>query len=280
MKKFLFSALFFGALSLFLNNSALAQTHKLVSKWKTDSVLKVPESVLYDGVDHILFFSNIGGAPDGKNGKGSIGKLGLDGKIIKLEWVSGLNGPKGLGKFNNTLYAADVDELVVIDIPSSKVTKRIPVEGAQFLNDVTVDSKGVVYVSDTKTGKVHRVEDGKVSTYAEDIKGANGVLAVGTDLYVLGSGNLWKISADKKTTKIAEGMDESTDGVEKVKDNEFLVSCWNGIIYYVKGDGSKETLLDMRSEKINTADIGYDANNRIVYVPTFFKKSVAAYELK
>jgi len=280
MKKFLPAFLFFGFLFFLHNNSVRAQGHKLVKKWQTDSVLKVPESVLYDGAGQILFFSNIGGAPDGKNGKGSIGKLGLDGKVAKLEWVAGLNGPKGLGKFKNTLFAADVDELVVIDIPSSKVIKRIPVEGAQFLNDVTVDAKGVVYISDTKTGKVHRVEDGKVSTYAENIKGANGVLALGTDLYVLGSGILWKIGADKKTIKIADGMDESTDGIEKVKDNEFLVSCWNGIIYYVKSDGSKETLLDTRTEKINTADIGYDAKNRIVYVPTFFKKSVVAYELK
>lgn len=280
MKNFFLTALFFVSLLLLRNNSIRAQAHQLNKKWQTDSVLKVPESVLYDGANHILFFSNIGGAPDGKNGKGSIGKLGLDGKLDKLEWVSGLNGPKGLGKYQNTLYAADVDELVLIDIPSAKIIKHIPVEGAQFLNDVTVDAKGVVYVSDTRTGKVHRVENGNVTTYAEDIKGANGVLAVGTDLYVLGSGNLWKISADKKTTKIADGMDESTDGIEKVQDNEFLVSCWNGIIYYVKGDGSKEILLDTRNDKINTADIGYDAKNRVVYVPTFFKKSVAAYELK
>jgi hypothetical protein len=75
-------------------------------------------------------------------------------------------------------------------------------------------------------------------------------------------------------------MDASTDGIERVKENEYVVSCWSGIIYYVKSDGSKQELLDTRSQKINSADIGYDKTNRIVYVPTFFKNSVVAYELK
>ena len=77
-----------------------------------------------------------------------------------------------------------------------------------------------------------------------------------------------------------DGLDASTDGVEKVTGNDFLVSCWNGIIYYISADGSKQVLLDTREQKSNTADIGYDSKNRMVYVPTFFKNSVAAYELK
>jgi hypothetical protein len=39
-------------------------------------------------------------------------------------------------------------------------------------------------------------------------------------------------------------------------------------------------LLDTRQEKVNSADIGFDAAKRIVYVPTFYKNTVAAYELK
>jgi hypothetical protein len=39
-------------------------------------------------------------------------------------------------------------------------------------------------------------------------------------------------------------------------------------------------LLDTREQKVNSADIGYDAKNKIVYVPTFFRNSVVAYQLK
>ncbi|MNC92886.1 hypothetical protein D3C83_93970 [compost metagenome] len=75
-------------------------------------------------------------------------------------------------------------------------------------------------------------------------------------------------------------MEGGVDGVENVEGNDFIVSCWAGVIHYIKGDGTRETLLDSREQKINTADIGYDAKKRIVYVPTFFKNSVVAYELK
>ena len=52
------------------------------------------------------------------------------------------------------------------------------------------------------------------------------------------------------------------------------------MIWYVKGDGSKEKLLDTKDQKINSADIGYDAKNKIVYVPTFWKNGIVAYQLK
>jgi len=75
-------------------------------------------------------------------------------------------------------------------------------------------------------------------------------------------------------------MDESTDGVEQTTDGDFIVSCWNGIVYYVKQNGIKETLFDTRPQKISSADIGYDAQKKIIYVPTFFGKSIVAYQLK
>jgi hypothetical protein len=51
-------------------------------------------------------------------------------------------------------------------------------------------------------------------------------------------------------------------------------------VYYVKANGSKEVLLDTRDQGMNSADIGYDSENRILYVPTFYKNSVFAYQLK
>ena len=71
--------------------------HSLVKKWETDSTLKIPESVLFDGGNQVLYASNIGTRPDAKDGSGSIGKIGLDGKIISVDWVAGLNAPKGMG---------------------------------------------------------------------------------------------------------------------------------------------------------------------------------------
>jgi len=53
------------------------------------------------------------------------------------------------------------------------------VEGAVFLNDVTIDNMGVVYVSDMRTGKVHFVTDSKAKTLLEKLEGVMDCLQVG-----------------------------------------------------------------------------------------------------
>jgi hypothetical protein len=105
------------------------------------------------------------------------------------------------------------------------------------------------------------------------------VLAHGDDFYVADSGALIKFGKNKQRTTVVEGMDASTDGIEHVQGDEFIVSCWAGAVYHVKGS-EKHQLLDTRPQKINSADIGYDARGKIVYVPTFFANTVVAYELK
>ncbi|MBK9681198.1 MAG: hypothetical protein IPO69_20475 [Saprospiraceae bacterium] len=90
----------------------------------------MPESVLFDANNQVLYVSNIEGTePWGADGKGSIGQLGLDGKIINAEWVKGLQAPKGMGIFNGKLYVADLKEVVTIDIASGKIENRFKVPG-------------------------------------------------------------------------------------------------------------------------------------------------------
>lgn len=267
------------AFALFLSVTINAQ-HSLEPLWKTDSLLKTPESVLFSGPDKVLYVSIINGDPVAKDGNGSIGKVGLDGKIINAEWVKGLDAPKGLGLYRNTLYAADLNNVAVIDAKKAAVIQKIEVKGSGMLNDITVDRNGIIYVSDSQDGKIFRIENGKPALFLENIKGVNGLYSYGPDLYILADGKLLKTNEGKKLTKLADGFDPSTDGLEMVKEKEFLVSCWSGIVYYVKTDGSNQVLLDTRDKKINSADIGYNPQERIVYVPTFNRKSVNAYKLK
>lgn len=277
MKKY-----FFTIILLFILVSSQAQ-HQLVKLWETDSTLKVPESVFFDGKNKVLYVTNIDGKePWGKDGKGSVGKIELDGKIIAVDWVTGLNAPKGMGLFKNRLYVADLTELVVIDIVKGEIIERIAVKDAVGLNDVSVDENGIVYVSDSKGRKVYAIENKNqiVLLDSSKLKGPNGVLKHKGILYVLDAGTMYRMEKDKSLTKIAEGMEGGTDGIEHVTANEFIVSTWGGVVYYVNAGGTKQVLLDGREQKINSADIGYDAAKRIVYVPTFWRNSVVAYELK
>ena len=276
MKKFILSAAAF----LFLVPLMYGQ-RQLVQLWKTDSVFKVPESVLYDKAGKLLYVSNIDGTdPWGKDGKGSVGKLGLDGKVIAAEWVTGLHSPKGMGLYKGILYVADQQEVVMIDVKQSKIVNRIQVEGASGLNDISIDQKGIIYVTDSRGKKLYRIENSKPSLYLDTLQGPNGVLAHDGKLLIVDNGALYRVESNKSLTKLADGMEGGTDGIEHTGNGEYLVSCWAGVIYHVKGEGRKEVLLDTREAKSNTADIGYDADKKIVYVPTFWRNTVVAYQLK
>lgn len=259
------------------------QAQKLELKWKTDTVLRVPESVLYDAERKILYVANIDGAPDGKDGVGFISKVNPNGKIENLKWATGLDAPKGMGVYKGKLYVADISRVDVIDIASGKTTDKIEIEGAKFLNDITVDKNGKVFVSDTGTGKIFTLNGNKAELYFEsaEFKGINGLLAEGNDIYIVdfANGNNYVLGADKKLKKIGLSS-QGADGVVALAKGAHLVSSWHGEVYYVNASGEAKKLLDTKDKKINAADIEYDAKTKTLFVPTFFANSVMAYELK
>jgi hypothetical protein len=266
--------------SIGLSIHAQEKTHQLEKIWQTDSVVSVPESVLIDAKQKILFISEIGGGNASAFDKnGGVGKIGLDGKNLKTNWVAGLHSPKGLGRMGNELYVADLNELVVIDIKNAKIIKKYPVEGAGMLNDVTISDKGVVYFSDSRTKKIHQIINGQLSTFMENIPGVNGLKVIGNDLYILGGKRFFKVDANKKETDIAL-LPQGGDGIEPIGNGDFLASSWGGYIFYVTKDGKVETLLDSHDPRVNTADFDYDQKNKILYVPSFYNKIITAYRLK
>jgi hypothetical protein len=255
--------------------SAQAQ-HSLKKIWETDTVLAVPESVLHTKT--VLYTSLINGEPWVKDGKGSIGKVSLTGKIINANWITGLNAPKGMAIKGDILYVADMDELIAINISGNKIDHRIKVTGSENLNDVSIDSKGAIYITDSKQGNVYKVINNVSSLAYEGIRGANGVKAIGDKVYIAGNG-LYVSEGGGKPTKLTD-LPHGGDGIEPIGNGDFLVTEWAGYFYYVKADGTKQLLLDTHaSPTYKTADIGYDPVTHTVYVPTFSAKSIVAYKL-
>ena len=256
----------------------------LTPLWSSDTTLKVPESVLLDVKNQRLYVSNIDGTgPWDKDGKGSISLLTLSGKILNPSWVKGLNAPKGMALYKDFLLVADVDSVVIIDYIKAQILKKVYVEGATGLNDITTDKSGNMYVSDSRNKKIFYIDASKleVANYLiEGLESPNGVLYVDKTLYIVDAGKFYKVDKDKNKTLISEGFDGGSDGIEQVDENTFLISCWVGTIWLAKLNGEKKMLLDTRIDKINAADIGYDSKNKIVYVPTFWKNNVMAYQLK
>src|SRR5215212_6878866 len=131
--------------------------------WETPAQFKTPESVIYEPNENVLFVSSIDGAPDGKDKQGFISKVSpLNGSIIELNWVTSLDAPKGMAVVNNTnnslLYVSDITDLVEVDVNSGKIINRYNAPGSGFLNDVASDNQGHVYVSDTVTNTIYRLD--------------------------------------------------------------------------------------------------------------------------
>jgi hypothetical protein len=269
---------------MLLGLTGLTNAQKLTQLWKTDTLLRVPESVLYNEKGKMLYVSNIDGKPDEKDGKGFISQVTLDGKIAKLEWVTGLHAPKGMGMQGNTLYVADITRVAIIDITSGKILNTIEIDGAQFLNDITIDEKGNVYVSDSATGKIHKISSGNTTVFFEspnDFKGPNGLLATKEGLYITDfpTGDFFKLTWDKKLKKIGVTA-AGGDGIVETGKDHFIVSSWHGEIHSITAAGVVQKLLDTKDQKANSADIAYNGKAKVMYVPTFFKNSVVAYALK
>lgn len=273
-----FKSLFLLSFSLAL---PVAATPKLELLWHTKD-LRVPESVLLGSAasQSTLFVSEIEGQGNAADGQGGIALLNVDGSIRQHNWLRGLNAPKGLASFAGKLYVADLTELVVIDIATAKILEKISAPDAVFLNDVAVDPKGQVYVSDTRKNRLYRLQQNKLSPWLENVEAANGLTFVGDQLFIAAGDKLFTANEQGKLTIVAQGFAERADGVEHVGNGDFIVSCWAGLVYYVHADGKLDLLLDNRPNKLNTADIGWDIAKQILYVPTFLGNSVQAYQLK
>ena len=257
----------------------ISNAQRLEKVWQTTCDLKTPESVLYDQESDVIYVSNIDGDPSQKDGNGFISILNSDGSVKNLQWVKNLDAPKGLAIFKGKLYVADIDKLVEIDIEKGSIIAKYDAPGAVFLNDVTACMNGMIFVSDTRTAKIHVLNEGKFTVWMEGIplETPNGLMAEKGKLLV-GDNNIYEIDIQtKKITKLIEDAG-GVDGLEKNNDGDFVFSNWPGKIFIHK-NGKTIKLLDTTAQELNTADIDYDLKHDLVLVPTFFDNHIIAYKI-
>lgn len=244
-------------------------TKKLAGFETPESVLVAPGGKIY--VSEIAEF--------GKDGDGKISII-EGGKRNVL--ATGMDDPKGLAYSKGALYVADKTRILKVDKNGQwKVfvaAEAFP-EKPQFLNDLTVDKAGNLYVSDSgdlkgKGGAVYRIApDGKVSTLVsatEDkrILAPNGLLPDGSESLLMVdfvSGELYRITLKTgRMTRIAEGFGGG-DGIARDSKGTLWISDWkNGRLFTLKKDGE----LKLVKEGFKAAaDIEIAADGKTVLVP-------------
>jgi sugar lactone lactonase YvrE len=265
-------------------NPEATQRFSLKKMWETDTLLRTPESVLYEPNENLLYVSNIYGNGAIKDGNGFISKVSLDGKITNKQWVTGLNAPKGMGISGNKLFVTDIDRLVMYDLASGAMLKSYPVAEPVYLNDITVAENGAIYISDNRNDKIYILQRDSLQLFMEGeaLQRPNGLYAEKNRL-VVGSGKnntLQFIDLEtKKITQVADSLG-ACDGVVPADKGNYFVSDWNGRVFWVSSKGEKRLLLDTTAAKINSADIEYIPSKKLLLVPTFNKNTVVAYRIR
>jgi outer membrane protein assembly factor BamB len=280
MKKLLFTILFLLSITILFSQETFI-SDKLEKIWETSDVLKICESVCYDAEMDVLFVSCINGNPTTKNGSGYIAQVSLEGEVLNEKWVSGLDAPKGMGIFNGKLYVTDIDNLVEIDISTAKIEKRFPVEGAKFLNDVTIDPKGIVYFSDMSTNLIHKLTEDNIEVFLDDpeISKPNGVLYENGDIVIGTKNGIFAIRiSDGKMWHIIKNTG-GIDGLKSDGNGSYIISDWKGKIQTVSTEDKPIVLLNTTEAGINAADIEYIKKLNLLLVPTFGANRVTAYKL-
>ncbi|MEP3388975.1 MAG: hypothetical protein ABJO02_12350 [Reichenbachiella sp.] len=256
----------------------------LTKVWETDSTLQTPESIIYDESRGVLYVSNINAVPPtAKDNDGYISIISTEGEIIEREWVTEISAPKGMGILDSSLFVTNIDEIIEIDIPSGVIIARYPIEGAAFLNDISVTKEAEVYISDTGTNTIHVLNNGDVRTWLNDttLVGPNGLLHQGSHLMVASyfGDEFSRIDINTKMTEVLSDSIPGGDGIVAFGEHYF-VSNWNGEVHFVDNFGNRTLILDTKAEGLNAADICYLPEKNLLLVPTFFGNTVAGYEVK
>jgi sugar lactone lactonase YvrE len=161
-----------------------------------------------------------------------------------------MDDPKGLIFIGKSLYVTDKNRVLKVEpdgkwsvFGSAMAFPQTPI----FLNDITSDESGNLYVSDSGNlksgGAIFKISKDKKITLVlnentPEILAPNGLWIAKNDLYEVdfSSGILYKINLKTKSiSKIAEGLGGG-DGLVKFGDNFFISDWKNGKIYKVQGN--------------------------------------------
>lgn len=252
-----------------------------------------PESVVFDPARQEYYVSNMGTFGQGATpGDGFISRVSAEGKILELQWVTGLSDPKGLALAGDRLYVGDDPGLAEIDLAAGRlVAWHAPADGKGDFNDCTADAAGNIYVCSGRLATVFRLHAGKLEPWYPLDKtktgGINGLKAE-ADRLLLGGWSmrgadgreqLGHISfvayADKQLGRLGTEPVCHVDGLESDGHGGYTVTDWlMGDVLHVTADGKTSPLLSLGK---GTADHTYRADQRLLLIPQMLEHKLRAY---
>jgi hypothetical protein len=247
-----------------------------------------PEAVRYDAGQDVYFVANFNGDASG-DANGFISRVTADGTIDSLRFMTGteefpLHGPRGMYITADTLWAADADgvhgfnRLTGEQVRFIDFTNFVP----GFLNDITRDEDGILYVTDTGNSVLYQIENGVPSVRVNSLPSPpNGVATDSSGMIVLApwGGDLVFYALDDESSGVTEYAAAKSggnfDGIEFIDGYLLASSQADSSLHAIKGD---EDHIFIHTPG-RGADIGIDTQRRRVAVPYIALNRVDIWEL-
>ena len=259
------------------------------------SSFDTPESMQVDPETGAYYISNINGDPLAKDGNGYISKVTANGNTVIQKFIGGkpddplLNAPKGLVVIGKDIFVTDIDVIKALDKETGKLTATIDLRPwkVKFLNDLTMDPSGYLYVSDMLTNRIFKVDPKKnydVKLYSDSpaLGGPNGLVINprSRNLMVVtwDSGQLLEIDPAGHIHVLKRGL-KGLDGIDYDQDGNLYVSSFEkGEIYRIPLYG-RGPLSVFMSGLISPSDISCDRKNNELLVPSFKGNTINTFPL-
>ncbi len=232
-----------------------------------------PESIVYDQKSDRYFISN-------KTGN-TIVQLTADHKLAAFV-SNDLNGPKGLLIVGDTLISVNNTTVQGFLLSDASRVFNIPIEGAVFMNDVTTDGKGNLYVSDTAAGKLYQIslKTSEYSTLVDSLVSPNGLLydSKRDAILICNWGKNAKIqSFDLSTSTLTDLVTtelSNLDGLARGAAGNIYVSSWGSNAVYRFDASFKNSPVLVSEGHRGPADIFIIKDKQSLCIPNFNSNTV------
>ena len=236
--------------------------------WGKEAALSQVESICFDSAHDLYYVSN--GKAYQPGVEGFISRFSAQGDVLETHWIDSLQRPTGMAVKGDTLFVADVDRLLAIDIEKGKIVQSypspIPNSG---LNDVAISEAGDIYLSASFIHAIMKREGDSLVLWMQDEK----MLEYANGLYI-SDGNLWvagmqlsqvELETQKmKKVELPEGV-QDFDGIYVGPNHElFLSTVENSALWFTDSRGGAKKLIDGQEHYLG--DFHYEARGKL-FIP-------------
>ncbi len=256
----------------------------LVTNTFAQNLLNNPEGVVYDLSDNSYLISNYG-----------------DGKIIKIDSLGqqsifneDCNSLAGMHLVGDTLFALDYQGdnpgLVALSLSTADTLFTLYIEGMDYLNDITSDSSGNLYITDSFANKIFKVrmENLNYSVFVDSgLNSPDGILFDEENNRLLVNnwvhssiGPIESVNLDDSTmTTLIETGIMGLDGITTDDQGYTYISSWNSDTVYRYDENFSQPPEVIADGYTAPGDIYFNSEDNILVVPDFFTNSVDFIEI-